>query len=423
MNNKMEFYKQYDSGLKLVIKRIEGAFTVSSGIIVSTGSRNEDKSNNGISHFIEHVTFKGTKKRTAFEISDEIDGIGSTINAFTSKECTCYYTKSIVEHQNQTFDVLADIFLNSVYPEEELDKERGVIIEEINMTEDTPDEVCLDLLSEAFYGDSGLGQTILGPEENVRRFTKKDIYDYLEKYYTPDNICISVAGAVDIKETEKIVDKYFKDFKGFGSASTPTVSAKKDEFKSCYTGNVHKKKDIEQAHIAMAFPAYRYGDEKSVALSIACSVLGGTMSSRLFQTVREEQGLCYTVYSYLSQYLDTGKIEIYAGVNPKNREKALQSILKVVNEFKNGITDAEFSRGKEQLKSAFIMSRESTSSEMQVYAKGWLLLGEPFDFNKKINEINSVTKEEVEAVIKEIFDVSKCAFTTVGRKDEPLVIE
>lgn len=146
------------------------------------------------------------------------------------------------------------------------------------------------------------------------------------------------------------------------------------------------------------------------------------MSSRLFQTVREKQGLCYTVYSYLSQYRDTGKVEIYAGVNPKNREKALKSIIDVVNEFKNGITDAEFSRGKEQLKSAFIMSRESTSSEMQVYAKGWLLLGEKFDFEKKINEINSVTKEEVESAIREIFDTSKCAYATVGRNTEPLKV-
>lgn len=418
----MEFYKKYDSGLKLVIKQMDGAFTVSSGIIVSTGSRNESKDINGISHFIEHVNFKGTKTRTAFDISDETDRIGSTVNAFTSKECTCYYTKSIPEHQEETFAVLADLFLNSTYPEDELDKERDVIIEEINMTEDTPDEVCMDLLSEAFYGDSGLGQTILGPEENVRRFTVKDIKNYLEKYYTPDNVCISVAGALDIKKTEELVDKYFKDFKGFGTDSKIQVSAKKDEFDKNYTGNLCKKKDIEQAHIALSFPAYKYGDDRSAAANIACSVLGGTMSSRLFQTVREKQGLCYTVYSYLSQYRDTGKVEIYAGVNPKNREKALKSIIDVVNEFKNGITDAEFSRGKEQLKSAFIMSRESTSSEMQVYAKGWLLLGEKFDFEKKINEINSVTKEEVESAIREIFDTSKCAYATVGRNTEPLKV-
>ncbi len=419
----MEFYKTYDSGLKLVIKPMDGMFTVSSGIIVATGSRNETKETNGISHFIEHTMFKGTKKRNSFQISDEIDRIGSSINAFTSKEATCYYTKSIVEHQEETFEILADLFLNSTFPKEELDKERGVIIEEINMTEDTPDEVCLDLLSTAFYGESGLGQTILGPIENIERFTKEDVLKYLHDYYVPSNICITIAGKVDVEKTVELVDKYFANFKGFGDVNTIPVSPKVDRFTESYTQNLYKVKDIEQAHIALSFPACKYGDEKSIATNIAVSVIGGTMSSRLFQTVREELGLCYTVYAYSSFYKDTAKVEIYAGVNPKNRQKAFDSIVQVIENFKNGITEEEFIRGKEQLKSAFIMSKESTSSEMQVYARGWLSIGEKFDYDKKIEANNAVTKEEVEKFIPEIFDFSHLSVATVGRENAPIKLK
>lgn len=414
----MEFHKQYESGLKLIIKKMEGLLSVSTGILVGTGSRNESPEENGISHFIEHVMFKGTALRNAFEISDHIDRIGSSINAYTSKEATVYLTKSTFEHQEETFEILADIFLNSTFKKEELDKERGVIIEEINMTEDTPDEVCLDILSTAFYGNSGLGQTILGPEENIKKFSRDDVLSYLKRYYTPDNVIIAIAGAVDIAKTVEMVDKYFGNFKGFGGERVE----KRDVFTTSYTESLYKKKDIEQAHIALSFPAYKYGDSRSNALSIACSILGGSMSSRLFQKVREELGLCYTVYSYLSQYRDTGKVEIYAGVNPSTREKALEAIFNEIKAYaKNGITEQEFARGKEQMKSAFIMSQESTSSQMQIYGKQYLFLNEIFNFEKKISDINSLTLKDVNDVIAEVFNLEKVALATVGKADTPLV--
>jgi predicted Zn-dependent peptidase len=415
----MEFHKTYDSGLKLIIKKMEGLFSVSTGILVGVGSRNETPEENGISHFIEHVNFKGTKTRNAFEISDHIDRIGSSINAYTSKEATVYYTKSTYEHQEETFEILADIFLNSTYKQEELDKEKGVIIEEINMTEDTPDEVCLDILSTAFYGDTGLGRTILGPAENIKRFTRDDVLSYLQRHYTPDNVIISVAGAVDVKKTVELCDKYFGSFTGFGGSNKSGYEG----FTQSYTNSLSKKKDIEQAHIALSFPGYRYGDSRANALSIASSILGGSMSSRLFQKVREDLGLCYTVYSYLSQYKDTGKVEIYAGVNPENRDKALNAIIDVIKEMvANGITETEFARGKEQMKSAFIMSQESTSSQMQIYGKQYLILNEVFDFKKKIADINAITLKDVNDAICEVFDITKVALATVGKNDTPLKI-
>ena len=412
----MEFIKIYDNGLKLVIKQMDGLLSVASGIFVKVGSRNESKEENGISHFIEHNMFKGTKTRNAFQISDDIDSIGSSINAFTSKECTCYYTLSTFEHQKRTLEILADIFLNSTYPEDEVEKERGVIIEEINMTEDTPDEVCFDLLATAFHGENGLGQTILGTIENVKKFTREDIIKFKNKFYTPENITISIAGAVNIDDTVQLVNELFKDL-----ISANRGKAVENKPQETCTKNLFKKKDIEQAHIAFSLPCYALKDKRMDALKIANIVYGGGMSSRLFQQVREKMGLCYTVYAYASQYENAGKLEVYAGVNPDKRDEAVSAIKAVTEEFaKNGITEQEFTRGREQLKSAFILSQESTSSQMKIYGKECMYFDRVFNFEQKIADINAVTLEEVNSVIKEIYDFSKVATATVGRAETPI---
>ncbi len=406
----MEFTKVYDNGLKLIIKKMEGLLSVSTGIFVKTGSRDETADNNGISHFIEHMLFKGTKTRTAFEISDHIDRIGSNINAFTSKELTCFYTLSTYEHQEETFEILSDIFLNSTFLPEEIEREKGVVIEEINMTEDAPDEVCLDLLSTAFYGDDGLGRTILGPIENIKKFTRDDILKYIGDRYTPDNVVISIAGAVDVDATVKLVDKYFG---GLVGKVDDTVAPQKQP---TFAKSVAKSKDIEQVHIALSLPAYAYGDDRLNALSIANVVLGGGMSSRLFQKIREELGLCYSVYSYSSAYINNGRMEIYLAVNPSKVSDAVSAVKEEIQKFAtNGITETEFLRGKEQMKSAFILSQESTSSQMKIYGRQYLMLGEVFDFKQKIDDINALTLDKVNAVIKEVFDMSKCAYAIVGK--------
>ena len=360
----MIIFKQFDNGLRLVINKMEGMLSVSSGVLVKTGSINESASENGISHYIEHVMFKGTKNRTAFEISDHVDRIGAQINAFTSKELTCYYTKSTKEHTYKTLEILSDIFFDSIFDKEELDKEKGVVIEEIKMSEDTPEEVCLDLLAQSYYGNEGLGQTILGPEKNIKKFTRDDVEKYMDKYYTADNVVISIAGNVDEKEVENYVKDLFSDkFKRLKS-----VEQKKSVI--AQPKNLFKSKRIEQSHIGIAMKGYSIGDDMTDAFAIANIVLGGGMSSRLFQKVREELGLAYSVYSYASQYKNDGIVEIYAGVNTSLRDLAVNAIAEVVNEFKkNGITEQEFERGKEQIKSAFIMGQESTSSQMMLYAK------------------------------------------------------
>ena len=205
----MTYSKRYSNGLKLVVEKMEGLFSVSAGVLIKTGSVNETDQDNGISHFIEHAVFKGTTTRSAYEISDYIDRIGASINAFTSKEMTCYYTKSTSEHAKETLEVLSDLLFNATFLAEELNKEKGVIIEEINMSEDSPEDILFDLLATSVHGKEGLGRTILGPASNIKRFSKKDVDAYKEKFYTPDNIVISVAGNVDPKEIEKIVEEYF----------------------------------------------------------------------------------------------------------------------------------------------------------------------------------------------------------------------
>lgn len=407
----MNHLKVFDNGLKLVVAEMKGLLSVSCGVLVKTGSANESEKENGISHFIEHTMFKGTKTRSAFEISDFVDSIGGQINAYTSKQMTCYYTHTTKEHFKDSMEVLSDIFFNSVFDKEELAKEKGVIIEEINMSEDSPEDLCLDLLSESFYGKSGLGQTILGSAKNVRSFNREAVLSFMDKYYTADNVVISVAGNVSIAEAEKLAEKYFAE------NFTRLKGAPQKAIKPTAPTNLKKIKKIEQSHIGISLPAISMKDERRDALNIANIVLGGGMSSRLFQKVREDLGLCYSVYSYLSCYRETGVVEIYAGVNTESRELALSAIVDEINKFKKeGITEKEFARGREQLKSSLVLGQESVSGQMQLFGRIALFFGELFDFNERLKSINAITREDVMKVIGEFFDLSKASSATVGPK-------
>lgn len=411
----MKFYKKYNNGLQVIIEKMESLYSVSAGVLVKTGSANESESENGISHFIEHNLFKGTTTRSSFEISDYIDRIGAQINAFTSKEITCYYTKSTSEHLDKALDVLSDIFFNSVFDKAELDKERGVILEEINMSIDAPEDYCLDLLAKAYHGERGLGRTILGSAKNIRRFNKEDIYAYMDKYYTADNVVISIAGNVDENQVFDLIEKLFVE------KFTRLKSKEQIITEKVKPSQLFKSKKTEQTHVSFAFPGLSVNHPKSDELSIANIVFGGGMSSRLFQKVREQMGLCYTVYSYLSQYKDQGVMEIYAGVSNDARDKAVKAIVGEIDKIKaEGITTAEFERAKEQIKSAFIMGRESTASQMLLFGRYLLIQGKQFDFDERIDRLNSVTLEGVNQIIKECFDKEKMASATLGKLRTPL---
>ena len=359
--------------------------------------------------------FKGTKTRSAFEISDFIDGIGGQINAYTSKQMTCYYTHTTKEHLEDSLDILSDIFFNSTFDKTELNKEKGVIIEEINMSEDSPEDLCLDLLSESFYGKDGLGRTILGSAKNVRSFDGDAVKKYMDKYYTADNVVVAICGNFDEKETEKTVEKLFADnFTRLKSAPQKTLKSGKKQ-------NLKKVKKIEQSHIGICIPAVDMFDKRRDALSIANAVLGGGMSSRLFQKIREDLGLCYTIYSYPSCYRQTGVLEIYAGVNTESRDVAFSAIADEVRKFrKDGITEREFSRGKEQIKSTLVLGQESVAGQMQLFGRYALFNEKTFDFNQKIKDINDITFNDVSSIIEEIFDIENASTATVGTKRTPL---
>ena len=410
----MVHYKKLNNGIKLIVKQLPGLLSVTMGILVRTGAAVETDAEDGISHFIEHMLFKGTKKRSAFKISDEMDRIGAQMKAFTGKDMTCYYAKSTKGHAEEAFDILADLFLESVFPEEELKREKGVIIEEINMNEDTPDDLCLDLLSRAYYGEKGYGRTILGSRKNVNGFKVNDIKNYMQKYYVPENIVVSMAGNIDIALAERMVEKYFSQ-----------IPSKKTERKNIaielQNKSLIKKKDIEQVHIGIAFPSVKRYDKLFDATQILNAVLGGSMSSRLFQTVREELGLAYTVYSYVSSYEETGTLCVYAGVNSGKYIQSVEAILDCINKIrKKDLTEEEFTRGKEQLISSSIFAQESTSSQMLLFGKELLYSGKIYDFEERINNISNVTLNDINAAIEFNFDTSNAASAIVGAADKPI---
>lgn len=410
----MVHLKTLDNGIRLIVKQMPGVMSVTMGIIVNTGASVESDSEDGISHFIEHMMFKGTEKRSAFKISDEMDAIGAQMNAFTSKDITCYYAKSTTAHVSEAFEILSDLFLNSVFPEEEMSREKGVIIEEINMNDDTPDDLCLDLLSRAYYGERGYGRNILGSRKNVSGFTRDDIKSYMGKRYTPENIVISMAGNIQIEFAEELAEKYF--------AHVPTALTKNSPVEiELNAKSLFRKKDIEQIHFALAFPSVKRYDKLFDATQVLNTVLGGSMSSRLFQKVREELGLAYTVYSYISAYAEAGSLVVYAGVNAENYLKSVQAVLDCIESLKNdGISKDEFNRGKEQMLSSSVFSQESTSSQMLLYGKELVYTGKIYDFEERIRRIQQLTLDDVMQAIDSNFDKSMLAAAAVGNVDKPL---
>ena len=383
----MTYSKKFPSGLRMVVKKIDGVLSVSMGILAGTGSCFETGKENGISHFIEHMMFKGTDKRNAFEISDAMDRIGAQVNAFTSKDITCYYAKSTTDHAGEAFEILSDFVLNSVFPEDEMEREKGVVLEEIAMTEDTPDDLCLDVLAEAYFGEEGYGRPILGPAENVKNFTRQNLFDYIAERYNPENLVISFAGNIDVNYAAELVEKYL------------------------------------QAHIAFAYPSLAREDELMDAALVVNAVLGGGMSSRLFQKVREQMGLAYTVYSYISSFTEGGLLTVYAGVNPSNVAKAQEAIEAVIADFcKNRLTQDELARGREQLKSSLVLAQENTASQMLAYGKYLLYNDAVLDFEKRIRGIDAISMGDCEKAISLNFGKENMAASIVGKVERPLEI-
>ena len=410
----MVYEKKYDNGLRIVVKQMQGLMSVTMGILVGTGASVETDKEDGISHFIEHMQFKGTKKRTSFEISDAFDRLGAQVNAFTGKDLTCYYSKCTSDHTADCFELLSDLFLNSTFLEEEMEREKGVVCEEIAMNEDTPEDLCLDLLSRAFYGKENYGRNILGTVENVKSFTVDDIFRYKKARYCPENIVISFAGAIDATTAQALVETYF------GNLEKGIFDPRDKQIIKPHLSLV-KNKPIEQMHLAIGYPAVPRGDVREDSFSALNSILGGSMSARLFQEVREKRGLAYSVYSYISAYSECAVQNIYAGVNPNNLEQAYDAIMSVIREMKEkGITEDEFLRSREQMKSSMFFSNESSNSQMLLYGRYMLNFNKIFDFEDKLARINAMSYDDAKDTLSIMFNENEKAIALVGNTDTPL---
>ncbi len=409
----MVYEKRYENGLRLVVKQMQGLMSVTMGILVGTGASAETDAEDGISHFIEHMQFKGTHKRNAFEISDAFDRLGAQVNAFTGKDLTCYYSKCTSDHTADCFELLGDLFLDSTFPEEEMEREKGVVCEEISMNEDTPEDLCLDLLARAFYGKENYGRNILGTTKNVKGFTVDDIQKYKKARYCPENIVISFAGGVDPQTAQALVETHF------GKLEKGEYQIRKPKVIKCHQSLV-KKKPIEQMHLAIAYPSVPRGDEREDVVSAINAVLGGSMSARLFQEVREKRGLAYSVYSYLSAFPECATQNIYAGVNPTKAEEAYDAIKEVVKTMKEkGITEDEFMRSREQMKSSMFFSNESSNSQMLLYGRYMLYFNKVFDFEDKLKRINAMTYQNAQDALSVMFNEEEKAVALVGNTDKP----
>ncbi|SDG99529.1 Predicted Zn-dependent peptidase [Alteribacillus persepolensis] len=385
-----------NNGLRVVTEHISSVRSVTMGIWVKAGSRYEQQQENGISHFLEHMFFKGTNSQSAADIAESFDKIGGQVNALTSKEYTCFYAKVLDEHAQRALDILADMFFHATFDSDELEKERNVIFEEIKMVDDTPDDIVHDILSEASYGDHPLGKPILGTEHTVSQFTKEQLQSYKSRFYTAENVVISLAGNIHDALLRQI-EKKFGSFANQHHAQPVTAP-------TFQTGKKTKKKDTEQAHLCLGFPGLQTGDDNIYALILLNNVLGGSMSSRLFQDIRENKGLAYSVFSYHSAFQDNGMLTIYGGTGYHQLDELYESIMHCVTDLQeNGLTEKELANGKEQLKGNLMLSLESTSSRMSRNGKNELLLGRHRSLDELIERVQAVDLNDIKTTANQVF--------------------
>lgn len=395
-----------ENGLRIVTEKIPSVRSVALGIWVGTGSKYENDLNNGISHFLEHMFFKGTSTRSAKAIAETFDEIGGNVNAFTSKEYTCYYARVLDQHAPIALDVLSDMYFNSVFDADELEKEKNVVIEEISMYEDTPDDLVHDLIARASYGSHPLGSPILGTEEVLRSLKRDDLVRYVDQHYLPTNTVVTVAGNFDDSLIEDIKTR-FSAFQR--TAHLPVLTT--PDFASDVLAQ-HKK--TEQAHLCISLPGFQVGHEDVYSLILLNNVLGGSMSSRLFQEIREERGLAYSVYSYHSSYKEAGTFTVYTGTAPEQVSQVFDIVTHVLRDVADhGITEKELVKGKEQLKGSLMLSLESTNSRMSRLGKNELLLGRHLSLDEILAKIDRVSHDSVLAVAQELFR-SKLALAMVS---------
>lgn len=396
------------NGITILTKHMPYVRSVSMGVWVNVGARDESPEENGLSHLIEHMIFKGTRQRTAYQIAKEFDAIGGQTNAFTAMESTCYHARVLETHLGTMVDILTDIFLNSIFDASEVERERPVILQEIGMVEDNPEEYIHILSGKNYWGDNPLGRSILGSPENILRFDATAVRDFFQRCYQPDRILIAAAGKVD---HQVLVDRIAPAFEaiqpgdGFPQRSTPARHA--------YVDVCHRK--LEQVHICLSAPGLAATDPARFAFSLMNSILGGNMSSRLFQEIREKRGLAYSVYSYLISYEDTGMFGVYAGVEPSRAVEVTALVADTMGKLKAfPVLPGELQDAKEFTKGNMLLASESTDNQMVRLAQGEINFGRYIPLEEVVDHIERVTAEEIQTLAATLFQDDKLVLTVLG---------
>jgi predicted Zn-dependent peptidase len=397
------------NGLTVITEEMKHIRSVSIGIWLKTGSRDEDLPWNGISHFIEHMVFKGTQHRTAEEIARQVDSIGGNMDAFTAKECISFSIKVLNEHVPIALDVLSDLVLNPVFDSQDISRERGVILEEIKMDEDNPDYLVHEIFTQNFWKDHPLGRPILGTRDTVKKFDRTPVFDFYNQRFSPGNMIITAAGYLNHERFVEVVAKHFANMKpmsnGFHS-SPPKIVPKII---------LRNKKSLEQVQICVGVPSYPITHERRHTSYILNTLLGGGMSSRLFQNIRERQGLAYAIYSDLNPYRDTGCMSIYAGTSRASAGKVVESIVSEFRKLKTDmVTPDELRRSKDQLKGSLMLSLESSNARMSNLARQEMYFDHFYGLDELIAKIEAVTAEELQELANQFFETDNIAVTVLG---------
>jgi len=403
------------NGVRIISEKLDHLRSVSLGIWVNTGSRDEDSSKNGIFHFIEHMIFKGTRNRSSLRIARELDAIGGLSNAFTGKENTCFYARVLGKHFTLLADLLSDIFLNSTFDPVELERERQVILQEISMVEDTPDDNIHVLFNRLFWQDHPIGMSVLGTGETVSAIEKGTILDYISRFYVPEKILVVAAGDLDHGEMISCFEPLFESLaKG---NSTP----KRNAPGSCSGVSVNHK-DLEQVHICLGGEAPSQTSERRFACAIFNTILGGNMSSRLFQEIREKRGLAYAVYSFVSSYVDAGLQGVYVATDSKNVNPVLETIQTEIRKLTRGeLTQSDLASAKDHLTGGIYLSSESGDNRMMRIARNEFVFDRYVDYEELVSELEKVTVDDVVEIAGDIFRDKKVSLTTLGPlKEEDL---
>ncbi|HEV2488882.1 MAG TPA: pitrilysin family protein [Candidatus Acidoferrales bacterium] len=399
----------FPNGLVVMTEPMPHVRSVSVGVWIRSGSRREPAELNGISHFIEHMVFKGTSRRTAEDIAREVDRVGGMLDAFTAKEMVCFNTRVIDEHLPIAFDVLADMLLDPRFPEEEISRERSVILEEIRMVEDDPEDLVHELFAKNFWGRHPLGRPILGTEESVGRFDRAILDGWFRRWYTPNNMVITAAGKISHGQLLDLVGPRFGQRDAAPESHAENPPAPQAEIAA------RSKAELEQVHLCLGVPSLPMNDPRRYSVALLNNLLGSGMSSRLFQNIREKQGLAYAVFSEASHYHDAGVLSVYAGTSLESLERLIHSVTVEFRDLKqNVVTDEELRRAKDNLKGGTLLSLESTGARMSDLARQYLYYGRYISPEDRIAEMEAVTREEILHLAQEMFQPSRTAAAIVG---------